>query len=116
MPRPKNSTDAALKELRAGDYAFAPKGSTMFGYCPDGAIVQVHGIGPFHINWKHGVKTLDDADAKATFTFGRGDSVQTPRGPGVIRQGYASGTIIQYEIAGDDGVLHMANQHEMSRR
>ena len=35
---------AALTPLRAGDYAFAPKGSTMFAYCPDGAIVQVHGI------------------------------------------------------------------------
>jgi hypothetical protein len=32
----------ALRELKAGDYAFAPKGSTMFGYCPDGAVVQVH--------------------------------------------------------------------------
>jgi quercetin dioxygenase-like cupin family protein len=106
----------ALKELRAGDYAFAPKGSTMFGYCPDGAVVQVHGIGPFHINWKHGSKTLDDADAPATFTFKRGESVRAARGTGVIRNGYASGAVIQYEIAADDGTLFMANQEELSRR
>src|SRR6266576_2607444 len=48
---------AALQPLRPGDYAFAPKGSTMFGYCPDGAIVQVHGTGPFLIRWCHGLKT-----------------------------------------------------------
>ena len=31
---------AALKEIKAGGYAFIPKGRTMFGYIPDGAIVQ----------------------------------------------------------------------------
>ena len=104
-----------LNELRTGDYAFAPKGSTMFGYCPDGAIVQVHGIGPFQIHFLHGTKTLDDADASATFTFKRGERVQTPRGRGTIRNGYASGVIIQYEIAGDDGTPYMSNQSETSR-
>jgi len=104
---------AALKELKAGDYAFAPAGSTMYGYCPDGAIVQIHGIGPFHIQWLHGSKTLDDADAAATFTFRRGARVQTSRGSGVIRNGYASGDIIQYEIATEDGRRFMASQDEV---
>lgn len=106
---------AALKELRVGDYAFAAKGSTMFGYCPDGAVVQVQGVGPFLIHWKHGAKTLDDADAATVFTFRRGERVQSPRGPGTIRHGYASGEIIQYEISGDDGGLFMASQSEMQR-
>src|SRR5688572_8653206 len=57
---------SALKELRAGDYAFAPKGSTMFGASPDGAVVQVQGVGPFLIHWRHGSKTLDDSDAGKT--------------------------------------------------
>src|SRR5688500_14608567 len=92
---------AALKELRAGDYAFAPKGSTMYGYSPDGAIVQVHGIGPFLLHWVHGAKSLDDADAEKTFTFRRGERVQSPRGIGTIREGYASGEIIQYVVAAD---------------
>ncbi len=38
---------AALQQIKTGGYAFIPKGSTMFGYIPDAAIVQVHGIGPF---------------------------------------------------------------------
>ena len=106
---------AALKEIRTGGYAFAPKGSTMFGYSPDGAVVQVHGIGPFHIHWIHGVSTLDDANAASIFTFRKDEHIDSPRGKGVIRQGYASGDIIQYEIAGDDGTAFMANQNEMRR-
>src|SRR5918992_1288496 len=46
---------AAMKEIKPGGYAFIPKGSTMFGYIPDGAIVQVHGVGPFHIHWRAGI-------------------------------------------------------------
>jgi quercetin dioxygenase-like cupin family protein len=104
-----------LKELKAGGYAFAPKGSTMFGASPDGAIVQVHGIGPFHIHWRDGSKSLDDSDARDVFRFGKGDRVTTPRGAGTIRQGYASGAHIQYEIEGSGGALFMALQSETRR-
>lgn len=106
---------SALTELRTGDYAFAPKGSSMFGYCPDGAIVQVHGIGPFVMHWSHGSKTLNDPDAAATFTFRKGERVKTPRGEGVIKEGYASGEIVQYEVETADGARFMANQSETQR-
>ena len=106
---------AALKELRPGDYAFAPRGSTMFAYCPDGAVVQVHGVGPFLIHWHHGMKTIDDPDAAATFAFKRGEKVRAPRGTGVIREGYASGEIVQYEIEGEAGGRFMANQGDLRR-
>ncbi len=102
-----------LEELRAGTYAFAPKGSWMFGYSPDGAIVQVQGIGPFQIHWHGGLKTLDDPDAKSTFRFGRDEQVASTRGPGRIAQGYASGKIIQYEIAGSNGERFMVHEHEL---
>src|SRR5437588_558671 len=105
---------AALHPLRAGDYAFAPTGSTMFAYCPDGAIVQVHGLGPFHIHWQHGLKTLNDPDAGATFTLHKGERVEAARGVGIIRQGYASGDIVQYEIEGQSGRF-MADQQEVRR-
>ena len=105
---------AALTPLRAGDYAFAPKGSTMFAWCPDGAVEQVHGIGPFLIDWRHGLKTLDDKDAAKTFTFRKGETVAAARGRGVIRQGYASGDIVQYEIEGSNGRF-MADQTEVRR-
>lgn len=98
-----------LKELKTGGYAFAPKGSTMFGASPEGAIVQVHGIGPFHIHWRDGFKSMDHANADKVFRFRKGDVVTTPQGIGTIRQGYASGSIIQYEIEVSDKTLFMVD-------
>ncbi|HEX8263327.1 MAG TPA: cupin domain-containing protein [Allosphingosinicella sp.] len=103
---------ARLTALPTGSYAFAPKGSTMFAYAPEGAVVQVHGIGPFHIEWKHGAATLDEKPG--LFRFRRGDRVTGPRGEGAIRQGYASGPLVQYEIEGPAG-LFMAAESDLSR-
>lgn len=104
---------AALRELKPGTYAFAPAGSTMFGYSPDGAVVQVHGVGPFHIRWRDGIATLDDSSG--VFRFRKGDRVQAPRGRGTIRQGYASGALVQYEIQSGDGSLFMAEEKVLRR-
>jgi quercetin dioxygenase-like cupin family protein len=105
-----------MTELKAGSYAFAPKGSMMFGASPDGAIVQVHGIGPFHIHWRDGDKRLDNpADADA-FQFRKGDVVTTPRGIGTIRLGYASGTHIQYDIELENGTRVMVMQSNVKPR
>jgi quercetin dioxygenase-like cupin family protein len=107
---------AALRELKTGTYAFAPKGSWMFGYSPDGAVVQVHGIGPFSIHWHDGAKTLDDPDAQATFHFRRGDNVASARGAGRIVEGYASGTLVQYEIEKPNGERFMEHEHALRAR
>jgi hypothetical protein len=110
---------AALQKIEAGGYVFIPKGSTMFGYIPDGAIVQVHGIGPFHIHWRAGsewrdkYQTLDDPGSSSVFKFRKRDRVTTSRGRGRIRQGYFSGEVLQYEIEREDGALFMANEDEL---
>jgi quercetin dioxygenase-like cupin family protein len=106
---------AGLREMKAGTYAFAPAGTSMYAYSPDGAVVQVHGVGPFHIRWAHGSSTLDDADATRYFGFRKEEEVDTPRGRGRIRQGYASGEIVQYEIATADGALFMADEADLRR-
>ena len=112
---------AAMKELKVGSYAFIPKGSTMFGYTPEAAIVQVHGVGPFHIHWRVGnqwrnsLKTLDDADAASVFKFKKGELVKAKRGRGRIRQGYDSGEVIGYEIECADGSLFIALEQELSQ-
>ena len=109
---------AEMKELETGSYAFIPKGSTMCGYTPEAAIVQVHGVGPFHIHWRagdqwrDGLKTLDSPDVASVFRFRKGQRVVTPRGRGRVRQGYDSGEFIGYEIDGDDGSLFMAAESE----
>jgi hypothetical protein len=62
------------------------------------------------------VSGISSHDANATsVTFRKGERIDSPRGRGVIRQGYASGEIVEYEIAGDDGTAFMANQSEMRR-
>ncbi len=110
----------AMKELKAGSYAFIPKGSTMFGYTPEAAIVQVHGVGPFHIHWRAGtgwrdrLKTLDDPDAASVFKFKKGQIVVSKRGAGRIRQGYDSGEMIGYEIEGEDGSVFAAEESDLS--
>ena len=110
---------AAMKEMKAGSYAFIPKGSTMFGYTPEAAIVQVHGVGPFHIHWRAGntwwdnLKTLDDADASSFFKFKKGERVIAKRGAGRIRQGYDSGEFIGYDVQRADGSLFMALEGEL---
>jgi quercetin dioxygenase-like cupin family protein len=112
---------AAAKEMKAGSYAFIPKGSTMFGYTPEAAIVQVHGVGPFHIHWRAGTswsdkyKTLDDPDAGSIFQFKKGERIVAKRGKGRIRQGYFSGEILEYEIEAEDGSLFMAEDQELRR-
>jgi len=110
---------SAMKEVKTGGYVFIPKGSTMFGWTPDAAIVQVHGVGPFHIHWRAGstwrdtLKTLDDADAASFFKFKKGQAVVSPRGSGRIRKGYDSGEMVGYEIDGEDGKLFMAEEYEL---
>ena len=110
---------ALLRELKAGSYAFIPKGSMMFGYTPQAAIVQVHGVGPFHIRWRTAngwdgeLKTLDSPDAVDIFKFRRGERVATPRGTGRIRQGYDAGEVIAYDIDGDKGEPFMAEECEI---
>jgi quercetin dioxygenase-like cupin family protein len=109
----------AMRELKTGSYAFIPKGSTMFGWTPEAAIVQVHGVGPFHIHWRNGagwrdkLKTLDDPDAASVFKFRKGQTVVSPRGTGRIRQGYDSGEMIGYEIDGADGNRFAAEEKDL---
>lgn len=103
----------SLQELKAGSYAFAPKGSTMFGYTAAGAIVQVHGVGPFRIHWHGGLHTLDDPDAKSVFRFARGARVLFKAQDGKVAEGYASGKVVQYEIEAPNGERFMASEHEL---
>lgn len=104
---------AALQDLGPGAYVFIPKGRTMYGESPDGAVVQVHGIGPFAIHWRDGLRTLDSPDADRAFRYRKGTKVRTPRGDGTIRAGYASGALVQYEIEGDDGRRFISDEADL---
>ena len=96
---------AALRQLAQGSFVFVPRGTPMFGYSPDGVTVQVHGIGPFEQHFIDSLNVLvasvdadDDALVNpARFRFRLGQVVRSPRGQGRIRQGYATGSVVQYE-------------------
>ncbi len=106
---------AKLKRLGSGGYAFLPKGTLIFGETPDGpAVVQVHGVGPFHLDWKHPQKTFESPDAQQVFRYRAGQRIRTKYGVGKIEKGWASGPIVQYETrVGKE--LVMATEAEVRR-
>ncbi|MEX1184337.1 MAG: cupin domain-containing protein [Gemmatimonadota bacterium] len=101
----------ALRPLPTGSYAFAPAGTTMFAYAPELTVVQVHGIGPFHIDWRDGSQVLDEPGGAAAFRFRKGEVVSTPYGDGTVQQGYRSGSIIQYDVLFAGGERRMVSEH-----
>lgn len=103
---------ALLRPYGPGSYIFVPRGRTMFGRAREAAVVQVHGQGPFDIHWRHPLLRFEDEGAAKVFRFARGQRVVTPRGSGEIRQGWASGPIVQYEVEGEGG-LFMADEGEV---
>jgi quercetin dioxygenase-like cupin family protein len=109
-----------LHELAAGSFVFIPSGTPMFGYAPEAVIVQVHGTGPYTQKFCHALLALDPiADDKtiavspSSFRFHKDDFVQTPHGSAHIRQGYATGNVIEYEVVGADGNVFMAQEHDL---
>ena len=103
-----------LRELGPGSYAFAPAGATMFAYAPEMAVVQVHGVGPFRIHWRETAHVLDEPGGDRAFLYRKDQELMTTRGRGRIRQGYRSGSIIQYEVLLDSGGLIMANEKDVT--
>jgi hypothetical protein len=83
--RPRCHPGAQDRRLRVH-----PEGTHVRFYS-EGAIVQVHGVGPFRIHWRAGsewhdtYKSLDDADAASIFRFKRGIGVSSPRGGEFVR-------------------------------
>ncbi len=113
----------ALHALPTGSFVFVPRGQPMFAFSPGPVTVQIHGIGPFEQHFVDSLFTLGDStstggragSAPARFRFRVGDQVNTVRGAGRIREGYAVGSIIEYEIVGIDGAVFMAQESEMRK-
>lgn len=106
----------ALRTLAPGSYAFLPAGTTMFGVIDEEAVVQVHGIGPFHIHWLDGLALLTQPRDSAHFRFRAGDAVEGRGGPGRIAEGYASGALVQYVVIRADSSRYMATEAGLRRR
>ena len=115
---------AALHKLPTGSFIFIPKGTPMFGFAPASVTVQVHGIGPFEQHFIDPLYTLTaaaaaDASGSADptkFRFRVGQSVRSPGGNGKIREGYATGELVQYILVRPDGQLFVAQEQSMNPR
>jgi quercetin dioxygenase-like cupin family protein len=116
---------AKLHELPAGSFIFIPSGTPMFGYAKNGPVtVQIHGIGPYTQKFCHPLATLDTSKAAegsehaspSSFRFRKGDLVVSPQGSGRIRQGYATGNVVEYEVVAADGGVFMAQEHDMKKQ
>src|SRR5215813_8272675 len=88
---------ARMQCLGPGGYAFFAKGTTIFGEALEPGTVQVHGIGPFHLEWKYPVQSFESADAAQAFRYRAGQRIRTRYGVGTIEKGWRSGPFIQYE-------------------
>jgi hypothetical protein len=76
-----------LQELAVGTYALVPKKMNHFAWSKGATIIQVHGIGPFRINFVDDLKLLRNPGAASFFKFKAGDRVRGPKGTGIIRMG-----------------------------
>lgn len=106
----------ALRTLGPGSYVFLPAGTIMFAIMDGEAVVQVHGVGPFHIHWLDGLAVLGDPGQESRFRFRLGDAVEGLGGLGRIREGYASGAIVQYVVVRADSSRFMAHEATLRRQ
>ena len=105
-----------LRPLAVGAYSFMPRQMPHFAYSEDGALLQVFGVGPFKQTFLGGEKILSKSNDREVFKLAIGDKVRHRRGDGVVLDGWACGTIVQYEVQKQDGTLFMGLAGDFVRR
>ena len=105
-----------LRPLAVGAYSFMPRQMPHFAYSEEGAILQVFGVGPFKQTFLGGEKILSKSNNHQGFKLAIGDKVRHRRGDGVVLDGWACGTIVQYEVQKEDGTLFMGLEGDFVRR
>lgn len=105
-----------LRALNVGDYALVPKRMNHFAWSEGETVIQVHGIGPFEINFTDPWMRLSDPSAAKFFKFRADQAVRSTRGNGVIKAGYRSdkNKITQYRVEKPDGGVFFAFENELT--
>ena len=107
---------SALRELKTGDYVFFPKEMRHFALSKGDTVIQVHGVGPFKINFVDTWLFLSRPSDSARFGFKAGDRVRSrSRGEGHVREGVFSekNAVKQYVIERDDGTAFWEFEDEL---
>ena len=105
-----------LKEMPIGAYARVPKGMAHFAWSRGETIIQVHGIGPFRVDFVDPQIFLSEPNSQPHFKYKLGQRVLAEKGPGVIALGHAcvKQGLVQYEIRKDDGGLFAALEQDLT--
>ena len=98
---------SALEEMPIGSYAVVPKALAHFAWSRGDTIIQVHGTGPFRMDFLEEPIFMSDPNGQSRFKYKLGERVPSQKGPGIITFGHttAKRTLVQYEIRRDDGPM-----------
>ena len=107
---------ARLRPLAVGDYALVPRGEAHFAWSKGMTVIQVHGTGPFRVDFVDSVfelsgsgaiarvrdsrRPLSASDVAAHFRYRVGDTVAVGQTWGIVREAVASAAngVVQYII------------------
>jgi len=107
---------ARLRPLAVGDYALVPRGHAHFAWSKGMTVIQVHGIGPFRVDFVDSVfvlsssgaiahfrdtrRPLSPSEVAARFRYRLGDTVAVGQSWGIVREAVASAAngVAQYII------------------
>jgi hypothetical protein len=112
-----------LEEMSIGTYGMVPRGMPHFAWSRGETIIQVHGTGPFRVDFLEPPIFLSDPQEPtkyrvdpSQFKYKLGQRVLSEKGPGIISFGHttAKHTLVQYEIKRDDGGLFCALEENLS--
>jgi hypothetical protein len=104
---------AALEEMPVGTYGMVPKTMAHFAWSRGETIIQVHGIGPFKQNFVDQITRITESGAERSFKYTVGDRVISPKGPGVVANGYRTPKLVQYQLKRDDAGLYWALEEDL---
>ena len=104
---------AALEEMPVGTYGMVAKTMAHFGWSRGETIIQVHGIGPFKQLFVDPVTRITQTGAERYFKYKVGDRVVSPKGSGVVANGYRTAKLVQYQLKRDDAGLYWALEEDL---
>ena len=105
-----------LDEMTIGAYARVPRGMAHFAWSRGETIIQVHGIGPFRVDFVDPVILLSEPNSQPHFKYKPGQRVLSQKGPGVIVDGGAcvKQRLVEYEIRRDEGGLFATLEEDLT--
>ena len=125
---------ARLRALAVGEYALVPRRQAHFGWSKGMTVIQVHGIGPFRVDFVDSVfvqsvtgasvhvrdsrRPLSGSEVASHFRYRVGDTVAVGQTWGIVREAVASvaNGIVQYIIEQPGELPSLHDERELRPR